>query len=471
MRWRLSLLVVLALSVAFTQAGWARSLEELVLLAGTDALPEVRAAAGLALGELLVDSPFSDSDLEEMAVEGPSPELRAAAGTALKQRLLAAGRSLGELERLASGPTPELRAAAGPALVQAIVAAVGRGELSLEMLASSVPTGASRELRLARAEAVFLLLRAELVAPAAQAAVEAVLRGERVRVSGVELDGSLEEVRAAASDFLAGIYKFYGFLNRLQDPLADLMAVATDGSLTPEFRAAAAEALRVVFLARRARAQDVLQRLEGLLDDVWDQAQGRRNEEALRAVSAFQELLEAERAMVILTSEVAGEFTAAQRLESVARNAERMAALIGVDLAGLSRTIGAIRRDLQVIEMAVERAPDVPLELLQEWASSGATPELRKAAGAALGERFLEAGLTFDQLFELTANGPSPELRAGAGEALSRVLISMDLGEVELLRLIARHTTAFGLHPGTSLELGEALSRALARRLKEDLQT
>ena len=473
MRWKFfATIILLAVLIggAFSQGVWARSIESLIDLASRDALPEVRAAAGLALGELLVNSSFSNVALEEMAVDGPSQELRGAAGEALSQRLLVARLSLEELETLACGPTPELRGAAIPALVQATVAAVGRGELSLQGLASAIARGASHELRLARAQALFLLLRAALVAPEAQAAVEAILRGASVEVEGVEIDGGVEEVRAAASDFLAGIYKFYGFLNRLQDPLNDLMAVVTDASLTPEFRAAAGKALEVVFCAQRDKASDVLQRLEGLLDEIKEKAQDGEAEDALQALSTSQKLLEGERQMLITTAEVAGEFTTAQRLERIEQNLAKIhEALTSGDLISLNSAITAVERDLRVVQTAVERAPDVPLNKLENWAASGATLELRRAAGATLGARLLEAGLNIDELMEVTVQGASPELRAGAGEALATKLIELNLGETDLLKMIARYTLAFGDHPGTSPQLGQALSRALGERFKEDI--
>lgn len=461
MRWRASLLLILALAALF-QAGWARSIDDLIELAGRDSLPEVRAAAGLALGKLLIDSPLTNSELESMAVVGRSPELRGAAGAALRERLLLARLGLEELEALTSGPTPELRGAAIPALVQATVAAVGRGELSLSGLASGAVGGATHELRLARAEALFLLLRAELVAPAGQALVEAVLRGERVTVRGVELNGEVAEIRAAASELLAGIYKFYGLLDRLREPLAELLAVATDPSLTAEFRAAAGEALEFIFLAERGRALAALQELEALLDELLEEAQ-RQPAQAGQTLATLQGLLRRERANLIHTAEVGGEFTAAQRLENVARNLERMRrALAAGDLLTLPGAISAVKRDLQVVQKAVERAPDLGLEELEAWSASGATPELRGAAGAAFGERLLGAGLSYEELLELVIGGPSPELRAGAGEALTARLKEMGLTEVELLGMIGQYTWAFGPRAGTSKELGEALSRALA---------
>ncbi|MGQ9477246.1 MAG: hypothetical protein ACUVRH_01990 [Candidatus Bipolaricaulia bacterium] len=465
MGWKVVLLPILvfALSAASFQAGWARSIDELIDLAGRDSLPEVRAAAGLALGKLLIDSPLTNSELESMAMVGRSSELRGAAGAALRERLLLAGLGLEELEALASGPTPELRSAAIPALVQATVAAVGRGELSLAKLARAIAEGATHELRLARAEALFLLLRAELVAPGAQGLVEAVLRGERVTVRGVELNGEILEVRAAASELLAGIYKFYGLLDRLREPLAELLAVATDLSLTAEFRAAAGEALEFIFLAERGRALAALQELEALLDELLEEAQG-QPAQAGQTLAALQGLFERERANLIHTAEVGGEFTAAQRLENVARNLERMrTALATFDLPGLSGAISAVERDLQVIEKGVTRAPDIPLESLMEWAAFGGTPELRRAAGAALGKRLLWANLSYDELLELVISGPSEELRSGAGAALTVKLIEKGLSELELLRMIARYTWAFGPRAGTSKELGEALSRALAQ--------
>lgn len=467
MGWKVSLLSALALvliaTLAQAQPGRARTIEELIELAGRDALPEIRAAAGLALGRLLIDSPFTDAELEAMAVAGRSPELRAAAGAALRERLLLAGLSLEELEALASGPTPELRGAAIPALVQATVAAIGRGELSLGELAEAIAMGATPELRLARAQALFLLLRAELVAPGAQVLVEAVLRGQRVEVRGVELNGELAEVRAAASELLAGIYKSYGLIGRLRDPLAELMAIATEPSLTAEFRAAAGAALEFIFLAERERALAALREFGALLDELWEEAQSQKLAQAGQTLAALQGLLERERANLIHTAEVGGEFTTAQRLENVARNLERArAALARGDLVGLRGAISAIRRDLQVIERGVARAPNLPLEALMEWAASGATAELRRAAGAALGKRLLWASLSYEELLELAITGASAELRAGAGEALSAKLVEMGLSEAELLRLIARYTWAFGPRAGTSQEFGEALSRALA---------
>lgn len=474
MRVKKLMLVVLLVSsiwMALGQPGWAKSIEELMEIASSDALPELRAAAGLALGGLLLDSPFSDQDLKALAMAGPSRELRAAAGAALRQRLLEAELGLEKLEELATGPTPELRGATIPALVQATVAAVGRGELSLGALASSIAEGPSHELRLARAEALFLLFRAELVAREAQPTVEAILRGESVVVNGVEIDGGLQEIRAAASDFLAGMYKFYGFLNRLQDPLADLMSVVTDATLTAEFRAAAGEALQIVFRAQRARANEVLESFEGLLDELREAAQDGKTEDALKGLFIFEELLDEERQMLITTAEVAGEFTASQRLGGATeRNLAKIReALTRGDLIGLNSAINDINRDLQVVQDAVRKAPDVSLDELEEWAGSGATLELRRAAGAALGKRLPETSLGVEELIEMTIQGASPGLRAGAGDALTLKLIELDLSETDLLKMIAEYTLAFGNHPRTSPQLGRALSRVLGERFKKEM--
>ncbi len=388
---------------------------------------QIRTAAAALFEEQLQQADWSLDQLQQLTEDAQvTPELRAAAGAVLSDELLNANLPLDDLQKLATGETPELRRAAIPALVQALVAAVGRRTISINTLVDSVAHAASEELAEAEAEAVFVLLRRTLVAPQAQSQVEAIANGQAVLINGLMIDGSLKAFRVAAGNFLVGIYTFFGFLDRLTDPLGELTAIAENTAFTEEFRAAAAQALVPVYLAQRGRATQDLATLNALLDQIWQAARQGQTGQALETLARFKALLSAERDLLIVTAEVGGEFTARQLLnDEVNRDiAQLERALQDGSIFTVNTSISDIRRAFDTIERGISRAPDVTTETLEQIASQGATPELRQAASQAWADRLWRDPPDVSILMQLASEGASAELRQAAVPALTASLIS-----------------------------------------------
>lgn len=448
----------------------AQSLDQLINLAATDALPEVRRAAATALVAQLTDSAMTDGELRQLANRGRSaevrdaagqalgkrlvsadmpidelralaadsdlPGVRAAAGDVLAEKLLNANLPLNELNGIATGSTPELRASAHDALVQTLVTAVGRRTMTLGELSASVASAKTDELARARAEAVLVLFRPHLVAPANQSTLENLVNGSTVMIDGVTLDGSQKPFRTEASQFLTGVYTFFGFLDRFDDPLSELAALASDPSLTKEYRAAAGRALVPVYTAQRGQAIETLNHLSTLLsqieadvsEGVWASAQ--------QSLQTFRERLDADRGLLITTAEVGGELSAQQILTNdLNRRVETLASAIEAHrLSTVQTTISPIDDLLDSVRAGVQNTPDVGADRLQEIAINGATPEIRSAAAEVWGDR----------------------------------MIASDLDQQELLQMVIDHSQAFPSLTETSPELSDALARALATRLGDE---
>jgi len=388
---------------------------------------QIRKAAASLFEEVLQQAHWNLSQLEGLAGDARvTPELRAAAGAVLSHELLNANLPLEDLQKLATGETPELRRAAIPALVQALVAAIGRRTISINTIVDAVARASSEELAEAEAEAVFVLLRSTLITPQAQSLVEAIANGQAAQVADVTLDGSLKAFRVAASNFLAGIYTFFGFLDRLSDPLGELTAIAENAALTEEFRAAAARALVPVYWAQRGRATQDLATLNAWLDQISQEARRGQTGQALETLARFKALLSDERDLLIVTAEVGGEFTARQLLnDEVSRAVAQLERALQV---GTMFTVNASIRDIQrafdTIQRGISRAPDVTTETLEQIASQGTTPELRQAASQALADRLWRDPPDFIVLMQLASEGASADLRQAAVPALTASLIS-----------------------------------------------
>lgn len=389
--------------------------------------PQMRVAAAALFEEQLRQADWNLEQLQQLTEDAQvTPELRAAVGAVLSDELLNANLPLEDLQKLATGETPELRRAAIPALIQALVAAVGQRAMSLNTLVDSVARTSSEELAEAEAEAVFVLLRSTLVAPQAQSQVEAIANGQAVRINGLMIDGSLKAFRVAAGNFLAGIYTFFGFLDRLSDPLGELTAIAQNTAFTEEFRAAAARALVPVYLAQRGRATHDLATLNALLDQILQAARQGQIGQALETLARFKALLNAERDLLIVTAEVGGEFTARQLLnDEVNRDVAQLErALQDGSILTLISSINDIHRAFDTIARGITRAPDVATETLEQIASQGATPELRQAASQALADRLWRDPPDVSILMQFASEGASAELRQAAVPALTASLIS-----------------------------------------------
>jgi len=389
--------------------------------------PQLRAAAAVALQRRWQSDPPSVQSLQRIAGDpSASLELRTAAGAVLSERLLSANLSLEQLEAMAAGATEQLRAATVDALVQALVGAVGRLELSAAQLIESVAGAQSVESGVARAQAAFVLLRTALATVEGQVALEAIVNGEATVVSGFSIDGSLEAFRRGAVDFLTGIYTFFGFIDRFEDPLQQLMDLAANDSLTREFRAAAAGALVEVFRADRGRALQALSQFEALLQALLQRLATLDIASAFASLGQLRATLESERSNLITTAEVAGDFTVAQQLnESFNRALATIeSALRGGRLTTARSEITGLQRQLQGIESSIQGAPEVTIEFLEQVALTGQTPELRQAASAALSERLSGAGFTVEALIELAGRAGSLQLQQAAVAALAFALVA-----------------------------------------------
>lgn len=405
---------------------------------------QLRQAAGAGFQDLLAQVNWSLTALKELAGNTKSsPELRAAAGAVLSQQLLQANLSLEDLTEIATGKTPELRKAAESALIQSLVGAIGRGELSIAMLVSSVASATSEELAEAEAEAAFVLLRSTLVAPQTQSQIEEIANGQPVQIRSLTIDGSLKAFRVTASNFLAGIYTFYGFLNRLSDPLGELTAIAKNPSFTEEYRAAAARALAQVYQAQRGRASKDLATLSALLNQMKQETLQGRISQALETLSRLQSILDAERSLLIVTAEVGGEFTTSQLLNHTVNEqiSEIEQSVKTGDFPSMLSSINTIQRALDTIERGIARAPDVDTSTLEQIAVQGATPEVRQAAGQALSQRFLGDSPGVGRLQQLAEDGASLELRQAAISALAATWVSNGADPEMLYRTALEGTT------------------------------
>ncbi len=386
-------------------------------------------------------------------------DVRKAAGAVLAERFLNANLSLNELEDLARGQTPELRGAVNDALIQAIVGALGRLELQLNELAASVAVSETLELARARAEGVFVLLRTTLIRLDAQADLEALANGETITVNGLILDGSVEAYRLAASDFLTGIYSFFGLIDRFENPLTDLTALAEDSSLTHEFRTAAANALVIIYQAEQVRSQQTVDTLFGLLDAFDQNLSAGELESAIESLNQFSSLLDAQRETIILTSEAGGDFTARQTLNNeVNRSITTIEqAIENASLITIRSELALVRRNLRSVEQNIEQAPDIGDDQLLQIIRSGATSEIQQAASQALSQRWVRHPLPLDSLIGFSIDRIE-WVRQAAVAALTDVLKAENMSLDQLYRQALR---------GETFELRLANAQALLPQFDE----
>ena len=231
-------------------------------------IPEIREAIGRALtlrflterdGECNVI--WTDEELRTIAEDlNNDVDLRIAAGRALAQRLKEAELSLEELLDIAiNGETAQVRAAANGALVNALVKAIKEERMDLGDVISMASTAETEELKIIAARAVFELLKCILLKEEKQQIVEDIVNSKVTEIEGVTIDGSIVYFRRAASDYLAALYIYFG-RERFDNPIEELTKIATDNSLTPEFRAAASKAL-AYYLERSDLTEEELEDL------------------------------------------------------------------------------------------------------------------------------------------------------------------------------------------------------------------
>jgi len=385
--------------------------------------PELRSAAAQVYGRLLAQTAPAVPALEALVGDpARSAEVRTAAAPLLSQAWLNANLTLSALEQRASGPTPQFQDAAVEALVQAYVGAIGRLELTRQALADSVSSAQSQALARARAEALFVLLRSALVAPEAQADLERIVNGQTVTVRGVVVDGSLQAFRQVAGNFLTGIYTFFGFIDRLENPLENLTAIATDTTLSPEFRQAAADALQVVFSADRQRSLQTLDGLRQLLEALWQALDPLDLEAASASLEGFRQRLAQALELLVVTAEVAGDFSLRQTLTGDLNRslATIEQALQQGRLLTVRTEISKVQRQLDAAQRSLEAAPPVTTEDLIAFAGNGSTSQLQQAAAAALVQRLLRDEVPFDRLWQLAQQGASPALQLATVAALAQ---------------------------------------------------
>ena len=356
-----------------------------------------------------------------------SQALRQAAANVLSDVLLNANLPLEELEGFAQATSPELRKASVNALIQAYVIALGRLEISLNELAGSVAQANRLELAIARAEAAFVLLRSTFVRLELQADLEQLANGNAITVNGLELNGNVKAWRIAASNFLTGIYSFFGLIDRFEDPLAALTAVASDTSLTPEFQQAAGNTLFVIYQAERQRSLITLETLGMLLDDLDGLITVDTTPQALEILAQFRLLLESERNVMALTAEAAGDFTTRSELNAEANRTITtiQQSLEDGRLFTVRSDLTTLRRLLQSVERSIAEAPEISTEFLIETAGQAATVALQNAAGQALAPRLQRDVDDFGTLLDIAEHGESEALQQAAVPALTAIWMSM----------------------------------------------
>ncbi len=409
---------------------------------------ELQAAAAGALAPSLRAAETGIETLEALAGDpSVSPALRAVAGEALGQRLLSARRSRAALEaQAADGATPELRGAAVNALVQKLVEAVGAGELDVQALADALAPEESDALNRARAEAILTLLRPNLIFLTDQPLLEGILRGEQVTVGGVRLDGANPQLRGAAADFLAGLFRQFGAVNRFESPVEELLALAGDGALTPEFRDAAGRALVKFLGAQRDAALEVLGELKDGLDRLVIQGRRGQTEEAFGTLERVRALIDRHTALINTTADAAGDLSAPQRLRNVkATLANFPDAIRAADASDLRDLSTSAKGELSQLEIAVIGAPNTTDDELRALAAEGKTIQVRQAASTELARRLSEAQaageIALDALEALARQGETAQLRAAAVPALGEALRASERSDDALLELTVEGET------------------------------
>jgi hypothetical protein len=190
-------------------------------VAGSDVIPEIRMAAGLALVEYYADpANKTTAELGSLACEGKSEAIRTAAGLALERRYVGAGKTFDELHSIAAeGACPELQMATVPALMELMA------EWPEDSLALWIDSGTTEAVRYAASRAYLHLNRGDFD----QGELEAICLDETAS------DG----YRRAVAELLPGHYLFPPNTAKSQQELEEQ---ARNGE-NPYLRKAAAGAL------------------------------------------------------------------------------------------------------------------------------------------------------------------------------------------------------------------------------------
>ncbi len=158
-------LVILAGAVAlFSLVGAAYTVTQLEAIATNELVPEISAAAGMALASSYAQT-MTAAQLEDLAVNGRTIGLRTAASLALST--LYRSKTEDELTAILTGDAdPMIRAAAINPIQKYLVTKKSdeKGFVLSDYLKGLATTGSTHEMRLAAAEAYYLVIRGTLKA-------------------------------------------------------------------------------------------------------------------------------------------------------------------------------------------------------------------------------------------------------------------------------------------------------------------
>jgi hypothetical protein len=301
----------------------------------------------------------TDEELLQIAIHDLVSELRTAAAITFSDRLQSQSEmpSLGYLEELARGPSLELRRWIVGVLQRAYTQALEAGQLTLDELAAGISQGETFELRYARAAAVIDYLLQGEFSPEFASKFERLLGGSVEEFAGFSLDGRLRAVRLAAYSRL-WIYAYWDEWFALHS-CAEWEEIAAAG-VTEELRSLAATVCVNDFSCILPDPEPRLKELA---------INGASHELRLAAARTYVDFHQFTNVMEMIALAVHGE---SEELRSAVRF--RLArALVGGQLS-----------DGEIYELA----------------RSGETPQLREAAGWALGMRWADE--TFREMLAIS---------------------------------------------------------------------
>lgn len=240
-----ALVVLISIVTVFSLVGAAAyTTAQLESIASNELVPEISAAAGVALASSYATT-MTESQLEALAVDGSTIGLRVAAGDALS--ILYRSKTEDQLMAILTGnANPMIQdAAIAPALQYLITTTSSKKDFSLpDYLKGLATTGKTHAMRLAAAEAYYFVERASLTASD--------LEAQATKSDSAELE-------YAAGETLAGFY--LSFDPKTQAQLEDL---AINGQ-TEGMRIAGGHALASLLIQSDLTAQELETTLVSLM--------------------------------------------------------------------------------------------------------------------------------------------------------------------------------------------------------------
>ncbi len=231
-----ALVVLISVVAVFSFAGMAAyTTAQLEALASNEFVPEISAAAGMALAATYATT-MTEAHLEALAVNGRTIGLRTAASDALS--IIYRNKTKDELMAILTGTDdPMIRAAAiSPALEYLITTTSDKKDFSLtDYLKGLATTGKTHEMRLAAAEAYYFVQRSTL-------------KASDLEAQAAKNDSA--ELAYAAGEALAGFY--LSFDPKTQSQLEDLALNGTSKGM----RVAGGVALASLLIKSDKTAQD-----------------------------------------------------------------------------------------------------------------------------------------------------------------------------------------------------------------------